>query len=122
VAAAQDPAARAKAYPLFVPPDSELSMKHPLLVEGTQAAPAGPPKLASVAVKPTFEYAALYETSAELMLRNEPTADDSSADTRARIKFGTAIAAMIRMIATTISSSISENPFFFRIRICPSCN
>lgn len=33
-------------------------------------------------------------------------------------KFGTAIAAMIRMIATTISSSINEKPFCFFI-FCP---
>jgi hypothetical protein len=34
---------------------------------------------------------------------------------RARSKFGIAIAAMIRMIATTISNSISEKPFCLRI-------
>src|SRR5437899_2488877 len=34
---------------------------------------------------------------------------------RARSKFGIAIAAMIRMIGTTISNSISEKPFCFRI-------
>ena len=95
-------------------------MKQPLLVDGVQAEPAGPPRLASVAVKPTFEYAALYEISAVLMLRTEPTADDSLADIRARIKFGMAIAAMIRMMATTISSSISEKPFCLRISIFPS--
>src|ERR1700686_4889816 len=49
------------------------------------------------------------------MLRMEPTADDSLAAMRARSKFGIAIAAMIRMIATTISSSISEKPFCLRI-------
>jgi hypothetical protein len=38
-------------------------------------------------------------------------ADDSLAEIRARSKFGMAIAAMIRMIAT----SISEKPFCFRI-------
>ena len=52
------------------------------------------------------------------MLRSEPTADASLADIRARSKFGMAIAAMIRMIATTISSSISEKPFCLRIWIC----
>jgi hypothetical protein len=31
-----------------------------------------------------------------------------------------AIAAMIRMMATTISNSISEKPFCFRISIFPS--
>jgi hypothetical protein len=33
-----------------------------------------------------------------------------------------AIAAMIRMMATTISNSISEKPFCFRISIFPSLN
>ena len=41
----------------------------------------------------------------------ELAADDSLAEMRARNKFGMAMAAMIRMIATTISSSISEKPF-----------
>src|SRR5216684_7918922 len=49
------------------------------------------------------------------MVRTEATADDSLAAIRARSKFGMAIAAMIRMIATTISNSISEKPFCFRI-------
>ena len=46
-----------------------------------------------------------------LMVLRDPTAEDSFADILARIKFGIAIAAMISMIATTIRSSISENPF-----------
>src|SRR5436305_10488795 len=50
-----------------------------------------------------------------LMVRIEATADDSFAAMRARSRFGIAIAAMIRMIATTISSSISEKPFCLRI-------
>src|SRR5215467_2240037 len=50
----------------------------------------------------------------------DATADDSLAAMRARSKFGMAMAAMIRMIATTISSSISEKPFCFRISIFPS--
>jgi hypothetical protein len=45
-----------------------------------------------------------------LMVRIEPTADASLAAMRARSKFGIAMAAMINIIATTISSSISENP------------
>src|SRR5579885_2134715 len=53
---------------------------------------------------------------AVLMVRMEATADDSLAAMRARSKFGIAIAAMIRMIATTISSSISEKPFCLRIK------
>src|SRR5579871_72428 len=56
------------------------------------------------------------------MVRTEATADDSLAAMRARSKFGIAIAAMIRMMATTISSSISEKPFCFRISFFPSCS
>jgi hypothetical protein len=39
-----DPMATAKVYPLFVPEAKTLSMKQPLLVEGTQVAPTAPPK------------------------------------------------------------------------------
>src|SRR5580700_6853901 len=50
------------------------------------------------------------------MVCSEAAADESLAAIRARIRLGIAIAAMIRMIATTISSSISEKPFCcFRI-------
>ena len=42
------------------------------------------------------------------MVRSEPTADASLAAMRERSKFGMAIAAMIRMIATTICNSMSE--------------
>src|SRR5215471_5586507 len=51
------------------------------------------------------------------MVRMVDTADDSLAAIRARSKLGMAIAAMIRMIATTIRSSISEKPFCFFISI-----
>src|SRR5260370_903323 len=54
------------------------------------------------------------------MERSEAAADESLAAIRARIKLGIAIAAMIRMMATTISSSISEKPFWFRISFFPS--
>src|SRR5208282_162132 len=47
------------------------------------------------------------------MVRSDATADDSFAAIRARNRFGMAIAAMIKMIATTISNSISEKPFCF---------
>src|SRR2546430_1725930 len=49
------------------------------------------------------------------MVRIALTADDSFAAIRARSRFGMAIAAIIRIIATTISNSISENPFSFCI-------
>src|SRR5580704_6627937 len=49
------------------------------------------------------------------MVRIDATADDSLAAMRARSRLGMAIAAIIRMIATTMSNSISENPFCFLI-------
>src|ERR1700676_661869 len=49
-------------------------------------------------------------TAAVLSVRIEPTADASLAAILERSKFGIAIAAMIKMIATTIRSSISEKP------------
>src|ERR1700675_3391670 len=48
------------------------------------------------------------------MVRIELTEEDSLAAIRARSKFGIAIAAMIKMMATTISNSISEKPFCLR--------
>jgi hypothetical protein len=48
----------------------------------------------------------------------EAAADDSLAAIRARSRLGMAIAAMIKIIATTISYSISEKPLDRRIR-CP---
>src|SRR6266705_820689 len=53
----------------------------------------------------------MYDASAVLMPRSEATAEASLAEIFERIKFGIAIAAIIRMIATTINNSISENPF-----------
>jgi hypothetical protein len=46
-----------------------------------------------------------------LYVRSEATADASLAAILERIKFGIAIAAMIKMIATTMSNSINEKPF-----------
>src|SRR5580700_5201584 len=48
-------------------------------------------------------------------MRTEAAAEESLAAMRARMRFGIAIAAMMRMMATTISNSISEKPFCFRI-------
>jgi hypothetical protein len=48
-----------------------------------------------------------------LTARIPPIADVSLPDIRARSRPGIAIAAMMPMIATTISSSISVNPSFF---------
>ena len=53
------------------------------------------------------------------MVRQELTAEASLAAIRARIKLGIAMAAIMRIIATTISSSMSENPSpFQRACIC----
>src|SRR5215469_13704142 len=82
-------------------------MKQPVAGAGVQG--CGPPKLAS-AVKPTLGYVVAKLTSAVLIVRNEAAAEDSLADILARIKFGIAMAAMVRMTATTISSSINEKP------------
>src|SRR5258708_9481924 len=49
------------------------------------------------------------------MVRTPLAAADSLAAIRARSRFGIAMAAMIRMIATTISNSISEKPFCLRM-------
>ena len=54
-------------------------------------------------------------TAEVLSVRTEPTAEASLAAMRARSKFGIAIAAMIKIIATTISNSISEKPFCFLV-------
>src|SRR3954462_6725723 len=62
-----------------------------------------------------------YVDSAELTARSDPIADASLPDIRARSRPGTAIAAMMPMMATTISSSISVKPFALRIFMaCPS--
>ena len=51
---------------------------------------------------------------AMLIARREETADASCADMRARIRFGIAIAAIIKMMPTAINNSTSENPFGLR--------
>jgi hypothetical protein len=56
-----------------------------------------------------------YVTAEVLIVRIEPTAEASLAAIRDRRRFGIAMAAMMRIIATTISNSISEKPFCFFI-------
>jgi hypothetical protein len=53
------------------------------------------------------------------MVRIDSAADDSLAEIRARSKFGTAMAAITRIMATTMSSSMRENPLCFRIFVVP---
>ena len=67
------------------------------------------------AAYPTVGYPVEYATSATVMVRIEAAADDSLLAILARSKFGIAIAAMIKIIATTISNSISENPGWLRL-------
>jgi hypothetical protein len=64
-----------------------------------------------VAEKPIVGNAEEYDISAVFRACIEATAEASLACIRALIRFGIAIAAMIRMIATTISNSIREKPF-----------
>src|SRR3974390_1930087 len=100
----------ANVYPLLTPVDRTLSM---MPVPPAQSVPV----LSSVKLpeteKPTLGQPEAYVTSAVLIVRSEPTAEDSLAAIRDLSKFGIAIAAMIRMIATTISNSIREKPFCF---------
>ncbi len=76
-----------------------------------------PPKDANVAGKPAAGYVDEYVTAEVLIVRIEPTADASLAAIRDRSKFGIAIAAIIKIIATTINNSISEKPFCFDLPI-----
>src|ERR1700722_5352836 len=77
-----------------------------------------PPKLVSAAPKPT-PHVEEEDTSPVTMERTEPTAEASLAAMRARSKFGIAMAAMIKIIATTISNSINEKPFCFLFIVSP---
>src|SRR6266851_9905467 len=58
-----------------------------------------------------------YSTSVVFSVRSAETADASLAAILERSKFGIAMAAMIKMIATTISNSIREKPFCLLLRI-----
>src|SRR6266404_6507301 len=113
--AAEQPV-RANVYPLFTPLARTASTR-PAAVEVAAAELAGGPKNDRVQVKPLSGYVDEYVTSAVFSVRMEPTADASFAAMRERSKFGMAIAAMIRIIATTISSSINEKPFCLRMSI-----
>jgi hypothetical protein len=98
------------------PVERSGSIKHAVVDEAVQ--PAAPPKLARSTAKPT-PHVEEYVTSAVLIVRTDPTADASFAAIFDRIKFGIAIAAMIKMIATTINNSISEKPLCFLIIVVP---
>jgi hypothetical protein len=103
----------AKLYPLLVPAARRLSIRQAVVELGVHG--ATPPRLVRPAAKPTVGYVELYVTMPVLMVRIDATADDSFAAMRARSKLGIAIAAMIRIMATTINNSIREKPFCFDI-------
>src|SRR5579864_3306728 len=67
-----------------------------------------------VAEYPMFGQVAAYVVSPVSIVRADSAADASFADIFDLIRLGMAIAAMIRIIATTISNSISENPCCWR--------
>src|SRR6266511_3782815 len=83
--------------------------------------PEGPvPRVARLcAYKPLAQLAAKVDW-ALLTARSEPIADASLPEMRARSRPGTAIAAMMPMIATTINSSMSVKPLALRIFIVRS--
>jgi hypothetical protein len=92
----------------LVPLASTLSRKQAVAELGEQG--AAPPRFVRTEAYPTAGYAELYEISAVAICRTELAAEDSLAAILARKRLGIAIAAMIKIIATTIRSSISEKP------------
>src|SRR5713101_4365511 len=72
------------------------------------------PRFARLAENPIPGNADEYEISAVFNACREAAADASLACMRARNRLGIAIAAIMRIIATTINNSISEKPFCAR--------
>src|SRR5580692_10774559 len=97
-------------YPLFVAGSFPNTSSINSAAAQVPAAPAAPPNWACVRVKPSL-YVDANVSSAEEIVRSVPTAADWFAAILARSRFGIAIAAMIKMIATTINNSINEKPF-----------
>src|SRR5579872_132369 len=73
------------------------------------------PSVARSGAKPACGYVTENVACAVLSVRIVLAAAELLAAMRDRTKFGMAIAAMIRMMATTISSSINEKPFCLRM-------
>src|SRR5215472_12239915 len=99
-----------------------LSIRHALVLVTLDATVQSwelGPKLVRLGEKPKPGYVVEYVTSAVLRVRTVLAPADSFAAIRALIKFGIAIAAIIKMIATTISNSIKEKPFFLCITESP---
>src|SRR5579885_1878752 len=88
-----------------------------LVLDGVVQVGADGPRAAKFAAYPAAGYEVEYSMLAVTMERTEAAAEDSLAAILARSRFGMAIAAMIKMIATTISSSINEKPFCLRILV-----
>src|SRR5260370_27751149 len=86
------------------------------MIPAAAQSPAPGPMFTNAAGKPFVGHCAEYCTFAVFNVRTEPTAEDSFAEMRALSRLGMAMAAMIRMIATTISNSIREKPLCFFIR------
>jgi hypothetical protein len=104
-----------KLYPLFgqgcdVQPRTQSS--RPALAE-VGFPLVGAPSLDKLSAKPTSGYVSEYVIWALLIARTEEIAEASFADIRDFSMFGIAMAAITKMIATTMSSSISENPRCF---------
>src|SRR5262245_36123755 len=75
--------------------------------------PEGPvPRVPRPCAYRPFAQLAANVDCALLIARSEPMADASLPEIRARSRPGTAIAAMMPMIATTISSSMRVKPFW----------
>ena len=78
--------------------------------------PEGPePSVVRLCAYKPFAQLAAKVACALLIARREPIADASLPEMRARSSPGTAMAAMMPMIATTIRSSISVKPFCPRL-------
>jgi hypothetical protein len=100
------PAVYVNVYPLFEPAAKTLSIRP--AAEAVGGVAPGPNETRS-GLNPVLKVEA-YVISLVLIVRRDPTAEAWFAAIRERSRSGMAIAAMIRMIATTISSSISEKP------------
>ncbi len=98
--------------------DKTQSTRHAFVEVGVvQPVEALGPSAAMVEENPVSGNVDWYAAWAVFNVRIELTAEDSFAAMRARKRLGMAIAAMIKMIATTISSSINEKPRCFRISV-----
>src|SRR5215831_15553633 len=85
--------------------------------------PEGPvPRMSRVCAYRPFAQLAAKVDWALLVARSEPIADASLPEMRARSRPGTAIAAMMPMIATTINSSIRVKPLSLRMKNAPMKN